>query len=689
MKIALIICAVILTVIGAAMITGLCGSGAITFTIQLDGKPLSPSNQPEVLIDGKPYLSGLVFSPGSHNLTAKLANVNPVNKRVWIIWGSKNIGVLPLESKKGELLVEVNPSTAYVILRQGTEKVAAGNSPVTFKIPVGNYVVEAARGEYREYKSIEIFENIKTNLTVFLNLGGVELSASPKDAEFVLANNNHRWQGNLPTNIVDLPAGNYSLTVRRAGWELDSDIIVSRSVTLTNQIVFPYGSIEVSSEPAGLMISTNGIEIGKTPTTLRELRPGQYSLTASDGENDLIANLSLAPKEAAKHDFIFHYGAVQLVSVPAGATVIRKGKDLGKTPLTLNHIPAGELIVELRLHDYVSTNITIKTVGDVTNQFSAQLVSELYIQAIGQAREAYISGQFEKAQKFLAAALVIQPDDIVATTLRDDVVKAAAKAEAAQKELDRKSEIARKESEQSEIKGIIEKAIDATGGREVLNQFRSFKMVSRTVGKKDGNDFMIRSTFYVQFPDNIRLDQEAANPPKKLGLLTVTVNDGKPNNSIFCVTRNISWEVIPTILGPIQQDAPQNIQKLFRGILYNMECASLLPLVGSDYTLEKSFTTEDSAVAIKVHKSGKDDLTLLFYKNSGLLLGIDSIGSDERGRTFQQSERFSEYRRFSGIMRPTNEKYVREGNTFSDSVLESFEPFNEYYGNVFNRPNNQ
>ena len=97
----------------------------------------------------------------------------------------------------------------------------------------------------------------------------------------------------------------------------------------------------------------------------------------------------------------------------------------------------------------------------------------------------------------------------------------------------------------------------------------------------------------------------------------------------------------------------------------------------------------DSAVAIKVHKSGKEDLTLLFDKNSGLLLGIDSIGSDERGRTFQQSERYSEYRRFSGVMRPTNEKYVREGNSSSDSVLESFEPFNEYYGNVFNRPNNQ
>ena len=431
MKTTLIICAVIIAGICAAMVTGLCGSGKIAFTMQLDGKPLSPSVQPEVSIDGKAYLASLAFSPGSHSLTVKLANANPFSKRVWIFWGGKNIGVLPLESIKGEIVVEVSPSPASVVMRQGTEKVAEGNSPVTFKMPVGSYVIEAARGEYREYKSVEIFENQKTNLSVLLNLGSVELSASPSDAEFVLTGNEHRWQGSLPTNIIDVPVGNYSLLAHRKGWKLNSDIVVSRGVVLTNYTEFPYGSIEVTSDPTGLMVSTNGIEIGKTPITLREVMPGQYNITAADGENDIAERVNIEPKQAAKQVFLFRYGAVQLNSTPVGATVIRKGKELGKTPLTLNRIPVGETIVELQLKDYKTTNFLIRSVEGMTTNLNAKLISNRLIQAMKQAREAFGGSQFDESQKFLALALSIQPDDLAALQLQDEVAKAKAKAEEA------------------------------------------------------------------------------------------------------------------------------------------------------------------------------------------------------------------------------------------------------------------
>jgi hypothetical protein len=547
------------------------------------------------------------------------------------------------------------------------------------------------RGEYEENRAVIIQRQQQTKVQGDLNLGSADLSSDPADAEYELTGNGRHWQGKLPTKTDDLPGGNYSLVVRRKGWELSKDISISRGSVTTNKTEFQYGSIEVTSDPTGLAVSTNGVEIGKTPMTLQDLKPGQYTLSASDGENDLMADVSVGPKEATKHAFVFHYGAVQLSSTPTGATVIRKGKEVGKTPLTLNHIPAGETIVELRLQDYVSTNCPIQTVEGVTNQLSAKLISENYLRAMKQARDAFGAGQLAQSQNYLALALSIQPDDSSAMQLRDEVSTAAAKAEEARKEAELKAEIARKEAEHVEIIGVIEKAINAEGGREVLNQMRSFKVVSRSTGKKDGADFAMRTTIYVQLPDNIRVDQETANLPKNLGPLTLTVNGGKPNNSIFCVTRNVSWEVVPTLLGSVRQDVPQNIQNLFRGSLYNMECASLIPLLGPDYTLKKvsmAASAPDNTVAIKVHKDGKTDLTLYFDKNSGLLAGIDSIGSDEHGRTFQQSERYSEYRRFSSLVSPTITKYVREGNTSGVSFLESLEPLNQYYGNVFSPPNN-
>jgi len=97
----------------------------------------------------------------------------------------------------------------------------------------------------------------------------------------------------------------------------------------------------VSGDPTGLAVALNGVAVGKTPLTLRELKPGPYTLTATDGENERDADITVGPKEQARHSFAFRYGAVQLTSMPAGATVIRKGKEIGTTPLTLAHLARG------------------------------------------------------------------------------------------------------------------------------------------------------------------------------------------------------------------------------------------------------------------------------------------------------------------------------------------------------------
>lgn len=282
--------------------------------------------------------------------------------------------------------------------------------------------------------------------------GSLKLLSDPSDAEFELSGDmGQHWQGKLPIQIDAVPVGVYQLTVRRKGWELNEKVTVSRGEIPAYKVIFPYGSIEVSSEPAGLVASVNGVEIGKTPTTFREVKPGDYKVTVTDGENDLMADISIAPKEAAKHPFIFHYSSVQLSSTPAGATVIRKGKEIGKTPLTLDHIPAGETMVELRLQDYVSTNLLIHAVENVTTELSAKLISERYLQAMKQARKTLNAGQFTESQKFLSAALGLEPNDLAARELQNEIYKAVAKAEAAQKEIDRRAEAARKEADQQLI----------------------------------------------------------------------------------------------------------------------------------------------------------------------------------------------------------------------------------------------
>jgi len=296
-------------------------------------------------------------------------------------------------------------------------------------VPAGNYTLVVKHGDYEETHTLDIQRQQTTNEIVVLNLGKVELSSIPADAEYEMSGNGHHWQGKLPARVEDVPVGDYSLSVTRRDWKLDSDVSAIRGGVTTNITEFPYGSISVTSTPTGLVVSTNGVEIGKTPITLRELKPAAYNLTISDGENDLMATVNVGTRENAEHAFIFHYGTVQLMSDPAGATVIRKGKEIGKTPLTLNHIPVGETMLELQLQDYVSTNLPIQTLEGVTNLLSAKLISKQYLEAMSQARAAFDAAQFEQAHKFLVTALTVETNDTAAMELQDEVSKAATKAE--------------------------------------------------------------------------------------------------------------------------------------------------------------------------------------------------------------------------------------------------------------------
>jgi hypothetical protein len=298
-------------------------------------------------------------------------------------------------------------------------------------VPTGNYTLVVKRGDYEETHTVDIRRQQTTNEIIELNLGKVELSSIPADAVYEMSGNGLRWLGKLPARLEDVPAGDYSLSVTRRNWKLASDVSAIRGGVTTNITKFPYGSISVTSTPTGLVVSTNAVEIGKTPIILGELKPAAYNLTISDGENDLMATVNVGAMENAEHAFIFHYGMVQLMSEPAGATVIRKGKEIGKTPLILNHIPVGQTMLELQLQDYVSTNIPIQTLEDVTNLLTAKLVSKQYLQAMSQARAAFGAAQLEQAHKFLVTALAIETNDSAAMELQDEVSKAVAKAEEA------------------------------------------------------------------------------------------------------------------------------------------------------------------------------------------------------------------------------------------------------------------
>lgn len=565
--------------------------------------------------------------------------------------------------------------------------VRQGEAPLSIeKLPVGDYVAVARRGDYEESRPVKIQRQQRAEAKIDLNLGSVEASADPADAELDLSGGGRHWQSKVPMRVDDVPAGNYSLLARRKGWELSADVSVSRGNVTTNRIEFPYGSIAVTSEPSGLVVSNNGVEVGKTPIVLRELRPGPYVVTATDGENALTATVSVGPKEEVKKPFMFHYGAVKLASTPAGATVVRNRKEIGKTPLMLDRIPAGEISVELRLQGYAPTNVTLRIVDGGTADLTAKLISERYLEAVRKAREALDGGRFSDSLKYIATALEAEPDDTAAIKLRAAVAQAEQRAKEAVQEAERKKTLA-----------IIEKAITAHGGRDALMRFRASKSVSTTTSKlKDGTPCSIRTTSFTQLPDKSRIDQEIRYRPKSLlNSLTslgfkIEVNGKTPSeerivHGAHCVTGNQAWMLAESISKPMPLQLAQNL----RNGLYIGECTQLVPLLGDDFQRERLTswaTAPQNCLAIRIRKNGKPDFILYFDGRNGLIVGLEYQEKEEGGKSVRVNVRYGEYRNFSGQLQPTHIQFYRDDKLSSASNVESIVFFESLSDDMFRSP---
>jgi TonB family protein len=564
------IISVAVVLLGGGLLVLLKDSTTLSFSFLLDGKPLLVGAAPKVELDGRPFTSGLTVTPGPHKLTADLQNAEPFEQRLWVFYGDKNLGPLTLVSSKGSLLVTVNPSPASVTVRQGLEAVGSGNAPLTVeKLVPGNYEVEIKRGEYKETHSVKVQGRQRTDKKIDLNLGSANLSSDPADGEFQLSGNGRQWDGKLPALIQDVPGGDYLFTARRKGWEISTTHSVARGETQASKIEFPYGSMEVTSDPTGLAVSINDEEVGTTPLTRRELKPGQYKLVITDGENEKLEEIRVTEKELGKRVFSFQYGTVQLGSTPPGATVVRNGKEVGTTPWKDSRILAGDTTVELRLKGYEAKIVSFHVAeGQTVEPPPVKLDSERYLQAIKRATEAFHVGQFAESKDFIARALELEPNAPSALRLRDEVSEAEHKADEA-----------RMEAEEQ-----VNRANEKVRRREFAEQAaQQRKMFANELSRlPENNDFEIHTR---EFPHSFATVWRVANSilrqkdsnsigNRATGILKQTVLYEQPTKGVLGLLGRGDYRNHWMLITPVDQETAQVELKLFNFELASMDFLS-------------------------------------------------------------------------------------------------------------------
>ena len=629
---------------------------AVTYDLQLDGKSLPPGSDPTVKIDGQWLESGGHIRPGRHLISVGMNNVEPFEKHFWVIYGTKNLENLPLESCKGSLLVTVAPMPATISVQQSGQIIKEGDAPLKLdKITAGLYQLSIKHANYLEKHDVEVRRQQETDTNIQLNLGKVSLASLPPDADYIINDaNGHHWEGKLPANIEDVPAGNYTITVNRQGWDLRSGFIVTAAGKTTNITKFPYASVSITSEPSGMSISSGDDSLGKTPLTLR-MKPGSYVLTASDGENDLTENLTLGSNDVAQKTFTFHYGILKLVTVPSGASVLRKGKEIGETPLVLRHVPVGNSSLQLRLEGYITTNITISASTNSVTNIYAKLISKTILTLIKQGQDALEAGRFDESQRAITAALETDPEDSSAMELQRKLYTARSKAEDV-----------RKEAEHKEAVVIIEKAIASRGGAEFLQRMHALRASGDVSGTDEGgNTYSGTIIINLVFHDKLKITQDITVQikPKSVnlfgGLLSATASQTdtvRRKNATYCVTETSAWST--TAMPSEAENSLRNSLKISRFELL----FSLLDINCQIKKVKSPFYAPENSTTIDCKTPYFTDVLLHFDNLSGLLVGTDYLDMSSQGKLVRKSLRYYKFREISGgVQEPTMQESYSDG----------------------------
>jgi len=193
----------------------------------------------------------------------------------------------------------------------------------------------------------------------------VELSGGPTTQQAASAT--FHGSGSDSTLRGLLP-GKYVLTAKSSGWpDIQQDVNVDVGRATPVAVHFKSGSLRVDSDPAGATVRLASSMLGKTPLVVPQLPPGECQLSVDYPTWPAVSiKTTIKENEESTATVRLPHGRVSIGSVPSGATVLVGKLVFGKTPLTLESVPAGtsKFILKAKNFPPLEVNVTVNDRDD-------------------------------------------------------------------------------------------------------------------------------------------------------------------------------------------------------------------------------------------------------------------------------------------------------------------------------------
>jgi len=259
---------------------------------------------------------------------------------------------------------------------------AVGEAPLKIaRMEAGQHEIRAS---FPDYKDAVIRFKLKPGKKVTLKLkliptfGGLVISSSPEDAANVFLDGDEL--GTTPLTLKRVVLGKHTIRVVKDLFKPFKAAVQVRAGKLSKvhaRLIPVYGTLGVTSKPAGAVVLVDGKERGRTPVTLK-LGSGEHELLVKGTEGALgSVSRKVLVKQGKKGRLVIKLpvrsGSLMIDSIPFAAGIELDGKKRGKAPLSLTKVPIGVHVIVARVKGKEPLTGRIEVIEGKTSQAEINL----------------------------------------------------------------------------------------------------------------------------------------------------------------------------------------------------------------------------------------------------------------------------------------------------------------------------
>lgn len=341
------------------------------------------SSQPS---DAAVYLNGKLLGrtllvlkqePGQAGVRMVKQNYKPAEGSVIVKPGDSlkvHFDLMPLEA--GVYISSVPPGAELFVNSK-----SYGTTPLKFVLQAGDYALNLNKTGYESFSTgFTIAGEAPVNKTFTLKkeVRKSSFTSEPAGAEVVLRG---KIIGITPFEYSELPDGIYAFVFRKNGYRqagIRQTVSGGMPSAFSARLEALKGDLLVNASPFDSELYIDNSRSGRTGETVRNIPAGYHTVTVKKyGYHDLSQKVLIRDQQLTKVSLTLaekEKGNLEVISVPAGASVYLNNTLKGATPLLVQSLPEDKYGVRITAKGYKTFSASARIYGRKTETINAQLV---------------------------------------------------------------------------------------------------------------------------------------------------------------------------------------------------------------------------------------------------------------------------------------------------------------------------